>query len=56
METRKTKQVIYRNVSGGRFAAYDLTWEVDQERPVIKEMENDKKFKHAVKLGCLVKV
>ena len=59
METipgRKPKQAVYRNVSGGRFAAYDLTWEVGQERPVIKEMENDKKFKHAVKLGCLVKV
>ena len=56
METRKPKQEVYRNDSKGRFAVYDLMWEVDQERPVPKEIENDKKFKHAVKLGCLVKV
>lgn len=52
----KTKKIVkYKNMLKGIFTMLGMIWKPGQALPVSKEIAASKKFKHAVKLGVLVK-
>ena len=55
-QAAKTKKSVrYKNTCKGIITMLGMIWKPGQALPVSKEIAVTKKFKHAVKLGVLVK-
>jgi len=54
-KTKTTRVVKYKNTCKGAFILLGMIWKSGEALPIPEEISETKKFKHAVKLGVLVK-
>lgn len=52
----KEKGHGFKNNETGPFDLFGIHWERGEVKPVPEDIQKEKQFKHAVKLGCLVEV